>query len=370
MLATHPRRPGRHPLRNDPPAQGRHADSDLADRLADSRRRRAASSARRRSPATSATASRRTSPCRRLAAVVESSDDAIVTKNLDGIITSWNPAAERMFGYTAAEAIGQSIRMLIPAELQGEEDTVLAKIRAGEAIDHYETIRQRKDGTDLSISLTVSPIRERRRRGRRRLEDRARHHRAGAPAGSWPREHAANTAKLGRGRGARRVDARPRRHRPEGDRHRDGADPRGVRRVLLQRPRRRVGRRLHAVHAVGRAEGSVREVSAAARDRDLRADVPRRGDGAAGRRDRRIRATARTRRTTACRPGTCRCAATWRCRSRACRGDVLGGLFFGHSQAGVFTEQHERLAEGMAGVGLGRARERPAATSRRATPTG
>jgi PAS domain S-box-containing protein len=97
---------------------------------------------------------------RRLAAVVESSDDAIITKNLNSIITSWNPAAERMFGYTAAEAVGKSIRMLIPDELQGEEDTVLAKIRAGESLDHYETVRQRKDGTRLSISLTVSPIRD------------------------------------------------------------------------------------------------------------------------------------------------------------------------------------------------------------------
>jgi PAS domain S-box-containing protein len=96
---------------------------------------------------------------RRLAAVVESSDDAIITKDLTGIITSWNPAAERMFGYPATEAIGQSIRMLIPEALQAEEDQVLAKIRAGEKIDHYETIRQHRDGTRLSISLTVSPIR-------------------------------------------------------------------------------------------------------------------------------------------------------------------------------------------------------------------
>jgi PAS domain S-box-containing protein len=96
---------------------------------------------------------------RRVVAVIESSDDAIITKTLDSIITSWNPAAERMFGYTEAEAIGQSIRMLIPRELQGEEDTVVAKIRAGETVDHYETVRRRKDGGLLSISLTVSPIR-------------------------------------------------------------------------------------------------------------------------------------------------------------------------------------------------------------------
>ena len=97
---------------------------------------------------------------RRLAAVVDSSDDAIVTKDLNGIITSWNGAAERMFGYTEPEAVGRSIRMLIPADLQSEEDTVLAKIRAGEKVDHYETTRQRKDGTRFSISLTVSPIRD------------------------------------------------------------------------------------------------------------------------------------------------------------------------------------------------------------------
>ena len=97
---------------------------------------------------------------RRLAAVVESSDDAIITKSLDSIITSWNPAAERIFGYQEAEAIGQSIRMLIPAHLQDEEDIVLAKIRRGERVDHYETTRLRKDGSTIAVSLTVSPIRD------------------------------------------------------------------------------------------------------------------------------------------------------------------------------------------------------------------
>ena len=97
---------------------------------------------------------------RHLAKVIESSDDAIVSKDLNSIITSWNPGAERIFGYTAAEAIGKSIRMLIPANLQNEEDVVMSKIRSGDKVDHYETIRLRKDGTPLSISLTVSPIRD------------------------------------------------------------------------------------------------------------------------------------------------------------------------------------------------------------------
>src|SRR3954451_21006156 len=94
---------------------------------------------------------------RHLARVVESSDDAIVSKDLNGVVTSWNRAAERMFGYTAAEAVGQSIRMIIPADRQSEEDMVLARIRSGDAITHFETILQRKDGTFIPISLTVSP---------------------------------------------------------------------------------------------------------------------------------------------------------------------------------------------------------------------
>jgi PAS domain S-box-containing protein len=97
---------------------------------------------------------------RRLAAIVESSDDAIVSKTLDGIITSWNRSAERMFGYTAAEAVGQHISLIIPAERRSEEDDVLAHLRRGEKIDHFETERQTKDGRRLSISLTVSPVKD------------------------------------------------------------------------------------------------------------------------------------------------------------------------------------------------------------------
>jgi two-component system CheB/CheR fusion protein len=95
---------------------------------------------------------------RRLAAIVESSDAAIISKDLNGIITSWNRGAEKLFGYTAEEAIGHSVTMLIPAERFDEEPGILARIRRGERIEHYETIRRRKDGTILEVSLTVSPI--------------------------------------------------------------------------------------------------------------------------------------------------------------------------------------------------------------------
>jgi PAS domain S-box-containing protein len=97
---------------------------------------------------------------RRLAAIVDSSDDAIVSKTVEGVITSWNRSAERMFGWTAAEAIGRHIYLIIPEDRQAEEDDVLARIRRGETIDHYETVRVAKDGRLLDISLTVSPLKD------------------------------------------------------------------------------------------------------------------------------------------------------------------------------------------------------------------
>jgi PAS domain S-box-containing protein len=95
-----------------------------------------------------------------LVSIVESSDDAIISKDLDGVIQTWNAAAEHLFGYTAEEAVGQPVTMLIPAERQDEEPGILARIRRGERIHHYETVRRRKDGSLVDISLTVSPVRD------------------------------------------------------------------------------------------------------------------------------------------------------------------------------------------------------------------
>jgi PAS domain S-box-containing protein len=94
-----------------------------------------------------------------LAAIVESSHDAIASKDLNGVVNTWNKSAERIFGYTADEIIGKPITILIPPTLRDEETTILARVRSGEGIDHYETVRRRKDGHLIDISLTVSPIR-------------------------------------------------------------------------------------------------------------------------------------------------------------------------------------------------------------------
>ncbi len=96
----------------------------------------------------------------RLAAVIESSDDAIISKDLRGIIQTWNSGAERIFGYTAAEMIGTSVLRLIPPELRSEEDTILDRQRRGERVEHYETVRVTKTGVRIDVSLTVSPIRD------------------------------------------------------------------------------------------------------------------------------------------------------------------------------------------------------------------
>ena len=250
---------------------------------------------------------------RRLAAVVKSSDDAIITKNLNSIITSWNPAAERMFGYTEEEAIGKSIRMLIPAHLQNEEDIVLAKIRAGEMVEHYETIRQRKDGTLISISLTVSPIRNDAGEivGASKIaRDVTERTRLQAAA----REHAAVTERLGevgavlastldRATIVRKVTdtARDLTHAEFGEFFDNTPDD-----IVFH----------------GRETIRLDDVS---RDPHLAKDVPLH----------RM-------------PGRRQVRSYLAVPVKAVSGEVIGGLFFGHSEAGVFTQEHERLAEGIA----------------------
>ena len=92
-------------------------------------------------------------------AIVESSDDAILSKDLNGVIMTWNRGAQLLFGYTAEEAVGRSVTILIPTDRHDEEPMILERIHLGQSVDHYETIRQRKDGSLVNISLTVSPIR-------------------------------------------------------------------------------------------------------------------------------------------------------------------------------------------------------------------
>src|SRR5512132_3804149 len=96
----------------------------------------------------------------RLAAIITSSDDVIVSKTLDGTIMSWNRAAERILGWTAAEAIGQNIKLIVPTDRHAEEDDVLARLRRGERVEHFETVRQAKDGRLIDMSITVSPIKD------------------------------------------------------------------------------------------------------------------------------------------------------------------------------------------------------------------
>src|SRR5215467_10807203 len=96
----------------------------------------------------------------RHADIVESSDDAIISKTLEGVIRSWNRGAQRMFGHTSEEAIGQSIKIIIPAELHDDENEILRRLAAGERIEHYETVRTRKDGTRIHVSISVSPLRD------------------------------------------------------------------------------------------------------------------------------------------------------------------------------------------------------------------
>jgi PAS domain S-box-containing protein len=281
----------------------------------------------------------------RLAAVIESSDDAIVTKNLDGIIASWNPAAERMFGYTAAEAIGRSIRILIPQDLQDEEDTVLAKIRAGEAVDHYETTRRRKDGSLVSISLSVSPIRgdggvvvgasKIARDITERIRLRAAAVEQAQIAAKIGEVGAAVASTLERDTIVQKVTdtATELTHAEFGAFFYNVVDPAGDAYMLYTlsgAPKEAFANFPHprATAVFGptfRGDGTVRLD-------DVTAD-PRYGKSAP---------------YFGMPPGHLPVRSYLAVPVKGVTGGVLGGLFFGHSQVGVFTEQHERLAEGIA----------------------
>lgn len=92
--------------------------------------------------------------------IIESCEDAIISTDLEGTLESWNPGAEKLFGYRPHEVVGRSVTLLIPADREGEEDVILDRIRRGERVDHYETVRQRKDGSQVHVALTISPIRD------------------------------------------------------------------------------------------------------------------------------------------------------------------------------------------------------------------
>jgi len=283
---------------------------------------------------------------RRLTAVVESSDDAIITKDLHSTITSWNPAAERMFGYTEAEAIGRSIRILIPDELQGEEDLVLARIRAGEKIDHYETVRQNRDGTRLTISLTVSPIRNERgevvgaSKIARDITERSRLLEAA-------REHASNTEKLGEV-GAAVASTLDRE-----------AILQKVTDVARELTRAEFGAFFYNVTDTKSGDAyMLYTLSGAAREAFASFPHPRvtdifaptfHGQGPVRLAD--VAADPRYGKSApyfGMPPGHLPVRSYLAVPVTGVNGQVSGGLFFGHSHVGVFGEQHEQLALGVA----------------------
>jgi PAS domain S-box-containing protein len=282
---------------------------------------------------------------RRLAAIVESSDDAIVTKDLNGIITSWNAAAERMFGYTAQEVIGQSIRILVPDELQSEEDVVLERIRAGNKIDHYETIRRRKDGARLNISLTVSPLRNESGEivGASKV---ARDITERTLLVAEAREHATNTEKLNE----------------VGTLVASTLDREAVVQKVTD-----VGTELtHAEFGAffynvrGSESGDTQmlyTLSGAARELFANLPLPRTTAVAptfAGHESVRLDDVTRDRRDGqsfadhGMLPGNLPVRSYLAVPVKGAGGDVLGRLLFGHSRAGAFTAQHEQLAAGVA----------------------
>lgn len=282
---------------------------------------------------------------RHLGAIIDSSDDAIVTKNLQSVITSWNPAAERMFGYSASEAVGQSIRMLIPPYLQDEEDVVMGQIRAGLSVDHYETTRRRKDGTDIFISLTVSPIRDEAgvvvgaSKIARDITERTR-------LMAEAKEHADNTAKIGEV-GAVVASTLDREIVVQ-----------KVTDIATELTQAEFGAFFYNVtdHSAGDAymlyalSGVSREAFAGfPQPRATAVFAPTfHGEGVVRLDD--VMQDPRYGKSApyfGMPPGHLPVRSYLAAPVKGRSGEVLGGLFFGHSKTGVFTEQHERIVVGI-----------------------
>jgi PAS domain S-box-containing protein len=282
---------------------------------------------------------------RHLARIVDSSDDAIVSKDLSGTILSWNAAAERMFGYTAAEAVGRSIRIIIPSDRQNEEDFVLGEVRAGRGVSHYETIRQRKDGTLIPISLTVSPIHDDRgtvigaSKIARDITERARF-RAAA------QEQALITEKLGEV-GATVAASLDR-----------TTIVQKVIDVATAVTRAELGAFCYSVIEPESGTACMRYVlSGDVKDALEKLPQPRAAAmfGSALRSDHVVRLDDVTKDPRyKLNPSHYHVPGLMPVRSylalpvRAADGEIIGGLFFGHSKAGVFTAQHEQLVGAVA----------------------
>ena len=308
---------------------------------------------------------------KRLAAIVESSDDAIISKDLNGIVTSWNPAAERMFGYTADEMIGQSIRTIIPADRQSEEDDVLgAASAAASKVDHFETIRQRKDGSLVPISLTVSPIRDERgfvvgaSKIARDISERRLAESERARLLALAEQNAAITDTLN-DVGAAVASALDREAVVQTVTDAaTAADRRAVRRVLLQR---------RSTTAASRTRSTPSPACRARRSRKF--PMPRntavfeptfRGTGIVRSDD--ITKDPRYGQNAPYHgmpPGHLPVRSYLAVPVKSRSGEVLGGLFFGHPEPGRFTADHERSGRRRRVVGVGRARERAPLSSPR-----
>jgi len=289
---------------------------------------------------------------RRLAAIVESSDDAIIGKDLNGIVTSWNGAAEVMFGYTAAEMIGRSIRVIIPADRQQEEDHVLASIRAGQKVDHFDTIRQRKDGSQLPISLTVSPIKD--DDGRvigaskiaRDISDRRRAEAERTRLLAMAEENAAITEKLN-DVGAVVASALDRTRIVQ-----------AVTDTSTELTAAEFGAFFYNVIDERGESYTLYTISGAPREQFSQFAMPRntavfdatfKGTGVVRSDD--ITKDPRYGHNAPYHgmpPGHLPVRSYLAVPVKSRTGDVLGGLFFGHSRVGVFDERHERLAVGVA----------------------